>query len=292
MSRSHRAAFSSALLVAAGSSARGCPEAGTSLPLRARTGSAGADSRRRTATAGPAAARAASAARPQQPPPATSSSRRRASAAGSTTSASTSSSPTRTGEPVLDLKQDDFTARRGQQAAEGRHLQRRQDRRGRAASRRGPPRAIRNDFDEEREARAPTCGCSSSCSTTTTCAAATTWRSRKPLIDFVQNQLAPADMVAMMYPLTPVTDLRFTRNRDATHPGDQRSSRGASSTTSRATRSRSSTRTTRPAWSSASATRSRWTRSKARRSGWAACAKGASRSSSSARGSRRRCRRS
>jgi VWFA-related protein len=38
---------------------------------------------------------------------------------------------------------------------------------------------------------------------------------RKPLIDFVQNQLGPADMVALMYPLTPVTDLTFTRNRDS-----------------------------------------------------------------------------
>jgi VWFA-related protein len=37
---------------------------------------------------------------------------------------------------------------------------------------------------------------------------------RKPLVDFIQNSLAPADMVAIMYPLTPVTDLRFTRNHD------------------------------------------------------------------------------
>ena len=37
---------------------------------------------------------------------------------------------------------------------------------------------------------------------------------RKPLIDFIQNQLAPADMVAIMYPLTPVGDISFTRNRD------------------------------------------------------------------------------
>lgn len=36
---------------------------------------------------------------------------------------------------------------------------------------------------------------------------------RKPLIDFIQNQLAPADMVAVMYPLTPVNDISFTRNR-------------------------------------------------------------------------------
>ena len=38
---------------------------------------------------------------------------------------------------------------------------------------------------------------------------------RKPLIDFVTNQLAPQDMVAVMYPLTPVTALTFTRNRDS-----------------------------------------------------------------------------
>ncbi len=36
---------------------------------------------------------------------------------------------------------------------------------------------------------------------------------RKPLIDFIQNDLAPADMVAIMYPLTPITGLTFTRNR-------------------------------------------------------------------------------
>lgn len=36
---------------------------------------------------------------------------------------------------------------------------------------------------------------------------------RRPLIDFIQNQLAPADMVAIMYPLTSVNDIFFTRSR-------------------------------------------------------------------------------
>ncbi|CAN5876917.1 hypothetical protein BH24ACI5_BH24ACI5_14030 [soil metagenome] len=36
---------------------------------------------------------------------------------------------------------------------------------------------------------------------------------RQPLIDFIQNQLAPADMVAIMYPMTPVDDISFTRSR-------------------------------------------------------------------------------
>ncbi len=36
---------------------------------------------------------------------------------------------------------------------------------------------------------------------------------RRPLIEFIQNQLAPADMVAIMYPLTSVNDIFFTRSR-------------------------------------------------------------------------------
>jgi VWFA-related protein len=38
---------------------------------------------------------------------------------------------------------------------------------------------------------------------------------RKPLIEFIQTQLAPADMVAIMYPLTSVTELHFSRNHDS-----------------------------------------------------------------------------
>jgi VWFA-related protein len=37
-------------------------------------------------------------------------------------------------------------------------------------------------------------------------------RTREPLANFVIRQLGPRDMVAIMYPLTPVTDLRFTRD--------------------------------------------------------------------------------
>lgn len=37
---------------------------------------------------------------------------------------------------------------------------------------------------------------------------------REPLIQFLQNDLGPLDMVAIMYPLTPVADVRFSRNRD------------------------------------------------------------------------------
>src|SRR5215831_4780398 len=38
---------------------------------------------------------------------------------------------------------------------------------------------------------------------------------RQPLIDFVQNQLGPQDMVAIMYPLTPGAGLTFTRSKSS-----------------------------------------------------------------------------
>jgi VWFA-related protein len=37
---------------------------------------------------------------------------------------------------------------------------------------------------------------------------------RDPLIKFIQTQLLPTDMIAVMYPLTPLGDLRFTRNHE------------------------------------------------------------------------------
>lgn len=37
---------------------------------------------------------------------------------------------------------------------------------------------------------------------------------REPLIRFLQNDVGPLDMVAIMYPLTPVSVVRFSRNRD------------------------------------------------------------------------------
>jgi VWFA-related protein len=37
---------------------------------------------------------------------------------------------------------------------------------------------------------------------------------RQPLTEFIQNQMKPLDLVAVMYPLTPVQDLDFTRDHD------------------------------------------------------------------------------
>jgi VWFA-related protein len=79
----------------------------------------------------------------------------------------------------------------------------------------GPPRAIKNDFDEEREASRPEVRLFVILLDDYHVRRGNDMSVRKPLIEFLQNQLAPADMVAIMYPLTPVTDLRFSRNRES-----------------------------------------------------------------------------
>ena len=38
---------------------------------------------------------------------------------------------------------------------------------------------------------------------------------REPLVRFIRTQLSPLDLVGVMYPLTPVSDVRLTRNHDA-----------------------------------------------------------------------------
>jgi VWFA-related protein len=77
----------------------------------------------------------------------------------------------------------------------------------------GPPRAIKNDFDEEREASRPDVRLFVILLDDYHVRRGNDLSVRKPLIEFIENQLAPADMVAIMYPLTPVTDLRFSRDR-------------------------------------------------------------------------------
>jgi VWFA-related protein len=78
-----------------------------------------------------------------------------------------------------------------------------------------PPKEIRSQFDEEQEAARPDVRLFVILLDDYHVRRGNDMSVRKPLIDFIQNQLAPADMVALMYPLTSVTDLHFTRNRDS-----------------------------------------------------------------------------
>jgi VWFA-related protein len=119
------------------------------------------------------------------------------------------------GQPVLDLKPEDFTV-----TEDGKPQRIEQfsvvkiDAVEQASSR--PTTAIRSDFDEEREAARPDVRLFVLLLDDYHVRRGNDMAVRKPLVDFIQNQLDPADMVAVMYPLTPVADIRFTRDRAAT----------------------------------------------------------------------------
>jgi len=78
-----------------------------------------------------------------------------------------------------------------------------------------PPRPIRSEDDEEREAKKPDVRLFIMLLDDYHVRRGNDLVVKKPLIDFVQNQLGPQDMVAIMYPLTPVSALSFTRDHDS-----------------------------------------------------------------------------
>ena len=103
------------------------------------------------------------------------------------------------GDPVLDLKQDDFNVSEDgkPQKIEAFDVVKidtpRQAGRGRRS-------AIRNDFDEEQEAARPDVRLFVILLDDYHVRRGNDMAVRKPLIDFIQNQLAPADMVARHVP--------------------------------------------------------------------------------------------
>src|SRR6476660_2050995 len=118
------------------------------------------------------------------------------------------------GKPVMDLSQDDFAVAEDGKPQKVETFQIiKLDALETMES--GPPRPIRDDNDEEREAARPDVRLFVILLDDYHVQRGNDLSVKKPLIEFVQNQLAPADMVALMYPLTPISDLRFSRNRDA-----------------------------------------------------------------------------
>ena len=115
----------------------------------------------------------------------------------------------RQGNPVLDLKPEDFVVTEDgkPQAVEQFSIIKIDA----TTQMEGPtPGAIRTDYDEEREAARPDVRLFTILLDDYHVRRGNDLSVRKPLIDFIQNQLAPADMVALMYPLTSVNDIRFT----------------------------------------------------------------------------------
>jgi VWFA-related protein len=119
----------------------------------------------------------------------------------------------KTGNVVLDLKPDDFEVREDKKPQKIETFQTvRIDPITEAAM---TPAPIRSTDDEEREAKKADVRLFIMLLDDYHVRRGNDLVVRQPLIDFVQNQLGPQDMVAIMYPLTPVTDLTFTRNHDS-----------------------------------------------------------------------------
>jgi VWFA-related protein len=120
----------------------------------------------------------------------------------------------RQGNPVLDLKQDEFRIKEDgkAQVIESFSVVKIDP----ADQVDAPPvREIRSIYDEQREAQRPDVRLFIILLDDYHVRRGNDMAVRKPLIEFVQNTLGPADMVAIMYPLTPIAALSFTRNRDS-----------------------------------------------------------------------------
>jgi len=83
----------------------------------------------------------------------------------------------------------------------------------------GPPRAIRNDDDEEREAARDDVRLFAIFLDDYHVRKENSIRVRQPIQQFVHTQLGPSDMIGLMYPLESVFNVRMTRNHNAVVSG-------------------------------------------------------------------------
>ena len=117
------------------------------------------------------------------------------------------------GQPATDLKQTDFDIfedNKPQKIEQFRFIK--VD--GNPKPGEPPPQEIKNRDDEEREARRDDTRVFVIFLDDYHTRLGSSLAVRQPLSEFIQNQLRPLDMVAVMYPLTPVTDIDFTRNHE------------------------------------------------------------------------------
>ena len=77
-----------------------------------------------------------------------------------------------------------------------------------------PPGTIRNEFDLEREAAREDSRIFVFFLDDYHVRDYNAMRMMQPLVDFVETQLAPTDLVGIMYPLTPLFDVTLTRNHE------------------------------------------------------------------------------
>jgi len=114
-------------------------------------------------------------------------------------------------QPVLDLKQDEFEVLEDNQPQSIEQFRLiKVDGNPRPGD--PPPREIRNRDDEETEAARDDVRIFAILLDDYHVRRSNSVSVRAPLIKFIQTQLRPNDMIAVMYPLSPITDLSFTRD--------------------------------------------------------------------------------
>ena len=116
------------------------------------------------------------------------------------------------GNPVTDLKAEDFTVTEdgAPQTVESFKLIKVDE-----VPETTPPREIRSSFDEESEAQREDVRLFAIFLDDYHVRRGAALYSHKPLADFLRMQLRPSDMVCVMYPLTPLSDLVMSRNHEA-----------------------------------------------------------------------------
>ena len=115
------------------------------------------------------------------------------------------------GNPILDLTQDDFRVFEDEveQTIESFRLV---EVTGEPDPALPPPSSIRNEYDQEREAARPDSRIFVFFLDDYHVRDTNAMRMRSALVEFVETQLRPTDLVGVMYPLTPIMDVRLTRN--------------------------------------------------------------------------------
>ena len=115
------------------------------------------------------------------------------------------------GNPILDLTQDDFRVFEDEveQTIESFRLV---EVTGVPDPALPPPSSIRNEYDQEREAARPDSRIFVFFLDDYHVRDGNAIRMRSTLVEFIETQLRPTDLVGVMYPLTPIMDVQLTRN--------------------------------------------------------------------------------
>ena len=123
------------------------------------------------------------------------------------------------GQPVMDLTVDDFELTEDGDAQKIETFKLVEVSTGLVPGPEGPPRVIRTDADESREAARDDVRLIAFFLDDYHVRESPSLTARLEFVKFVETQLVPTDMVTLMYPLQPISAVRFTRNHGSIAQG-------------------------------------------------------------------------